>query len=209
MNRPAQRTAPPRPLGPSGSSLIEAMVSMALLSVALIGLMGSHVVAARADGQALRITQASELAQRVGNSLQVMRWSDVTLSDQDQCNNTDVDDTAEILVEDFPDCQPDRQLNPGGALGFSAVARDLRALPGFSASDALDYNGDGHPDFEVFWNVANCRVSQTWTFDCVDKANLDANYKRVGVIVRWRRPDGGWYRVTSSFQRHNPNILGE
>ena len=187
----------------NGSTLIEAMVSMALISVGLLGLMGAEIAARRADGQGLRVSQASALAQRVLHSLEVLDWSDARLADTLDTNNADVADTADLFGKETVTAVADHQLQlPGVTTPVNANA--LRTLAGFAAGDTLDYNGDGDPDFAVYWNVANCALSSTWQFDC---GAATPTVKRIGVVVRFHQ-GGRWYRVGAQTAVFDPSNMG-
>lgn len=187
----------------NGSTLIEALVSMALITVGLLGLMGAEIAARRADGQGLRVSQASALAQRVLHSLEVLDWNDPRLADTLDPNDADIADTEGLFGKETVTAVADHQLQvPGVTTAVNANA--LQTLAGFAASDTLDYNGDGDPDFAVYWNVADCALSASWQFDC---GAATPTVKRIGVIVRFHQ-GGRWYRVGAQTAVFDPSNMG-
>ena len=70
--------APPRP--PRGFTLIEVMVSLAILLVALVGLMHLQIIGISSNGGARMQTQASELAQELAQGLERLQPTDPRLA---------------------------------------------------------------------------------------------------------------------------------
>jgi hypothetical protein len=177
---------------------------MALLTIGMLGLMSAEIGAKKADGQGLKVSQASEIAQRTIHSLELLDWNDVRLSDTTADNNGDIVDSAELFAKETVSTTADHQLElPGATLAYADA---LRPLAGFAANDTLDYNGDGTPDFDVYWNIADCALDNNWQFDCDTPAMVSV--KRVGVVVRFRH-SGRWLRVSSQTAIFNPSNLGE
>lgn len=197
----------------AGFSLIEAMISMAVMTVGILGLAASHIGASRVDGQGLHITRANALAQSVGNALKMVPWESPALTSAAADNDADPDDQAKLFRTKAPTIKADHQLQLA-TVTTSDYAQDLIPpgdLLSFRVEDGLDYNGDDRPDFEIYWNVTNCRYETKtvpWEKFCEGILDLDAEFRTIGIIVRWQGAGGDWYQVNSQFHRYNPNISG-
>ena len=158
-----------------GTTLLEAMVAMAVVLIAAAGTAGLHTQQLKMTGEARRITEATALAQDLVENMSLWAFNDARLSNANTSNDTDIGDSQ---------------------------SRFERASPPADHSDAdLGATWTGIPQasvpagFERYWNVA-------YVDDVDGNAAWDA--VRIAVIVRWPAGTG-WRRVVMITSKTNPS----
>ena len=170
----ARATLPRR--RPRGTTLIEAMIALALLLGAALGLVGLNMAGVRMNASARRVGRATALAQDLVTQIQTWDYTDVRLANTNVGNDADIADGALAYQ------------------GATAPASD-------HTDDELDASYLGLPTaaaraqgFQRYWNVATPDdANGNGTPDCA----------RVAVIVRWQ--DGlAWRRIVLVTAKINP-----
>ena len=175
------RTALPLRQFARGTSMIEAMISIVIVLIGLLGLASLQTTVVRANRFGRRMAQASALATDLEGNIK--RWS-----------YTDARLAAATTVTSLTDST----ITSGWNLGRAATPS---YTPHFSDADlgssyqglSADIDADNVADFTRYWNVF-----------AVDLTGSGANGKLVQVIVRWKEPIYGYRQVVSSTFKMNP-----
>jgi len=134
-----------------GSTILEAMLSMAVLVIGAAGLMGTHTHSMSMLGGSQRMGRATEVAEDLMAQIETWDFDDPRLADDNRSNDADLGDSAGLfLVEATPPFDHDEtHLTMGGrpwnGLPVSAV-RDGGLERYWNVSDGDDFNGNGVPD---------------------------------------------------------------
>jgi type IV pilus assembly protein PilV len=170
-----------------GTTLLEAVVAMAVLLIGAVGVMGLHATGLRLNEDARKLTRATTIAQDLVDNINLWRWGDARLSDDDPGNSGDLGDPGFAFESgDSPPADHDEaDLTAGGA-----------SFDGLTQAEIEDGNG-----FERYWNVAY-----------VDDLDGDGIHDamRIAVIVRWPTPVGQterWRRIVVYTSKLNPAEL--
>jgi prepilin-type N-terminal cleavage/methylation domain-containing protein len=197
----------PHPRSPSrlrsarGFSLVESMVSLAILAVALLGVMRLQVVASGQNQLARRTATAASVARDFSEAVQRWDYDDPRLDTAEACAATHTD---------FPltDALLGNAQVPAKTLDYAAAPEEL-AADWATAHDALGASYDGHAR-ELIGDPAATRIQLLWSVRLVyDNPDLPGcELKLVSVVVRYWTGQGGNYRnlVTSAI-KYDPDVL--
>ncbi len=172
-----------------GFSLIEAMVSLAILSIAVAGLLCLAPMGTRLLRLSERTQKASWLAMDLAENMTRWTYTDPRLTP-----------LLQVATVNDPAIQPydmgqAAQVTPRAE--FSDVPGDSNA----STSGALQtgYQGFRDPEFSRYWNVYEVRPTVTG----------GPMGKLVQITVRWSEPGVGYHQVTVlHFKRHPVSFFG-
>ena len=182
-----------------GFTMIEAMITMAVLVIAFTGFATLQVIGVQANYFGDRLVQASELSTDLAENIERWPYTDsrltplLTLSGPNALSSTAITGSWD--------------LGTASATSYRAQYSDLANDPNASNPGALatnyqglssDVNGDGIPDFIRYWNVYAIDLSNSGT----------PNGLLVQIIVRWKQPGFGYRQVTvSKFKRNPTNVF--
>jgi hypothetical protein len=178
-----------------GFTMVEAMITMAVLAVAFTGFATLQVVGVQANYFGDRLIQASELATDLAENIERWSYTDSrltpvsTLTGPSAMSSTAISGTWD--------------LGSGSTTSYKAQYSDLANDPNATNPGALatnyqglssDVNMDGVPDFIRYWNVYAIDLSSSGTPQGLF----------VQIIVRWKQPGFGYRQVTASKFKRNP-----
>jgi hypothetical protein len=214
----ANRRTPGLRADERGITILEAMISMAVLTVGMLGIFHMQVVAIGSDSYAARVDRATLIARDLLTYLESIPYDADIIQDVENGANggntldTGLAYTARNLADGAFDFMDDGETLPdelaGGAVDPCAALPGRSCLfrgyvnPDILGADptqrpTLDFNGDGNADFERYWIVAEQQPGSP-----------DSEGKYIAVIVRWEEPSvRAPRRVVMSTYRHNPRLL--
>lgn len=168
-----------RPRRARGLTLLEAVIAMAVLTVAATGMVSLHAYGARLDGDARRITRATAIAQDLLDQIALWPYGDPRLANSLTTNDASLGDPsfAFEVAGPPPADHGEADLTLGGTNWLGIPSADLQAA-----------------GYERYWNVAY-----------VDDSNGNGVWDaaRIAVVVRW--PAGaGFRRVVLYGTKPNP-----
>ncbi|MFT3914284.1 MAG: prepilin-type N-terminal cleavage/methylation domain-containing protein [Anaeromyxobacteraceae bacterium] len=167
---------------PRGFTLIENMIAMGVMLVGALGLMGLHNMGVTMNGDALRVTRATAIAQDLVGNIEAWNYDEGgPLQKVSTSNSTDIGDLAQ---------QFERVADPVGTGLADHGEDDLDALgTGWYGLPTAALNGV----YERYWNVLYSDTNGDGTNDAV----------QIAVVVRWRQ-GAGWRRVVLHAVKLNP-----
>jgi len=190
MNDRTKKSGPSR-----GFTIIEAIITMAVMVVAFTGFATLQVIGVQANYFGDRLIQASELATDLAENIE--RWSytdprltpSTTLTGSSAMSNAAITGTWDLGTGSTTSYQPQ----------FSDLAGDPNSSnPGVLATNyqglSSDVNRDGVPDFIRYWNVYAIDLASSGT----------PNGLFIQIIVRWKQPGFGYRQITASKFKRNP-----
>ncbi len=192
---------PSRPRSERGFTLIESMVSLAILAVALLGVMRLQVVASGQNQLARRTAVAASIARDFSEAVQRWDYDDPRLATTEACAATHTD---------FPltDALLGNAQVPGKKLDYAAAPVEL-AEAWATTPDALGESYDGHAR-SLIGDPAATRYQLLWSVRLVDDnpALPGCELRQVSVVVRYWTGQGANYRnlVTSAI-KYDPDVL--
>lgn len=161
-----------------GYSLLEATAAVAVMLIGAVGMLGLHGQGQKMNGDALRMTRATAIAQDLLNQIALWPYGDARLSNANVSNDADVGDTTFAF-------------EAAGTPPADHAEADLG--PGWLGIPAADLQAGG---YERYWNVATLASDDT-------NVNGVPDAMRIAVIVRW--PWGaGWRRIVLVAVKANP-----
>lgn len=175
-----------------GFTLIEAMISMAVLLVSALALASMQVMGTRTNRLGDRMVQASALATGFGDSIQLWAYDDPRLN-----MLTTVTDTNDPAIASKWD------LGSAAATGYTVEYSDLAGDTNATNPGALgatyrglsaDVDRTAPNDFIRYWNVYGINLT----------GGAGEDGKLIQIIVRWKEPGVGWHQVTQSTYKRNP-----
>jgi prepilin-type N-terminal cleavage/methylation domain-containing protein len=184
-----------------GFTLVESMVSLAILAVALLGVMRLQVVASGQNQLARRTSVAAAIARDFSEAVQRWEFDDPRLATAEACDDSHTDfPLTEALLGNGP--------VPGKKLDYAAAPEAL-AKDWAAAYDALGASYDGHAR-ELIGDPAATRFQLLWSVRLVDD-NPDlpgCELKLVSIAVRYWTGQGANYRnlVTTAI-KYDPDVL--
>jgi hypothetical protein len=168
------------PSNERGLTLIEAMVALCVMLIGALGMFGLHSQGQRMNGDALRMTRATAIAQDLAGQIELWPWGDDRLVNQNAANDLLVGDP------DFEFENPTTTFFDYGEAGLTLNGNAWLGIP------TADIQAAG---FQRFWNVSYANVDSN--------ANGRPDAVRIAVIVRW--PSGtGFRRVVLVSVKNNP-----
>jgi type IV pilus assembly protein PilV len=163
-----------------GETLIEAMVSMAVFTIGVLGLLQMNVLASGQNGLALRQTTATMIARDLIDSLERIPYGSPLLAPADGVSHNDAG-FADLDAEDTHKLEDDPGVGVRPMLG--AAQATWKAEGGSSA-------------YEVGWRVAQAE----------DAAGRE-DARHVVVMVRFRVPGAGTKQVELWTVKYNPEVV--
>lgn len=176
--------------GARGTTLLEAMVAMAVVLVGILGFFGLQVVTSKANTFSRRMAQASAIANDLSENVKRWNYTDARLSPASMVTVTALDDASKVQ----PGWDLGRKVAPTPTPQFSDA--DLGA--GFQGLP-VDVDGDGKADFFRYWNVYGA--------DLGGAGGGTASGKLVQIVVRWEEGGVGFRQVTSMAFKPNPSFI--
>ena len=147
-----------------GFTLVEVMMSMAILSIGILGLVGMQITSIRANRQGSKMSQALFLAESQVDVLMDYPYNDTRLVDTNSGNNPG-------LGAPFP-MMSQYLIDPTGV----ADDFDVNTLDQFGVSTGVPI-ALGTSGFQRYWQIAD------------EEANADLpgpDVKRINVVVRFK-----------------------
>src|SRR5215471_12061078 len=169
-----------------GFTLIEAMITMAVLVIALTGFATLQVVGVQTNYFGDRLVQASQLATDLAENIERWPYTDSRLTPVSTLTGSGALSSTAITGG--------WDLGTASTTSYRAQYSDLASDPNANNPGALatnyqglssDVNGDGIPDFVRYWNVYAIDLSGSGT----------PNGLLVQIIVRWKQPGFGYRQV--------------
>jgi len=167
---------------PRGTTLVEAMVAMAIVMFGAAGVVALQRTSNAMNGEARRSTRASAYATDLLNQLQLLDYDDPRLANTTTLNDGDLGDTdLQFSITDDP------------------IAAGIADHSDQIAADALNVNAldDGilrDNNLERYWSISILPDSN---------GNGVEDGKLIAVIVRWRQ-GSSWRRQVFMAARKNP-----
>ncbi len=171
-----------------GTTLIEALVAMAILLVGALGTMALHAQGQRMEMESRGITRATAIAEDLMSQIGTWSYTDPRLADANAANNTDFADNADNFETQTPPpfdhAEADLTLN---GLSFNGIQGPGAAAPVPYIGAPCGVQGC----FERYWNVSTTDAGGNL---------IDANGNgvpdgiHISVIVRWIE-GASWHRV--------------
>lgn len=200
---------------PRGTSLIEAMIAIAVLLIGMAGFASLQVISVRANHFAKRISAASALATDLAEN--VNRWdyldprltpggsrADVTATGcTTAAIQTCLDAAVALTPWDLgtaatpaytPDYNDASLMGAGGWQGIPVVTG------GVPTTFGADTDRDGVPEFFRYYNVHQLYPTGT---------DLFPTGKLVQIVVRWKEPAFGYRQVTTTAFKYNPRVVSQ
>ena len=199
--------------GQRGFSIIEAMIASIVMLIGLLGLAALQIIGVRSNHFGKHMTQASQLAQDLVESIQRWDYNDARLTPavarswnaQDSASTAAVDKESDMgrgvaathtdgstYTADFTEGTTNSSKTSALAAAFCTPNPPGCPYIGLSG----DVDGDGVLDYQRYWNV------WTTTFD-----GSTTTGKFVQVIVRWKEPVLGYRQISVSTFKEIPNQL--
>lgn len=162
-----------------GVTLIEAMMAMVVMLVGAVGMIGLHKQGQRMNGDALRITRATAIAQDLVGQMNLWPFTDPRLANPNPGNDTAIGDPAFAFEGTSPPFDFDETgLTAGGTTWLGIPGADLQAS-----------------GYQRFWSTSTVGLDSN--------ANGVADAVRIAVVVRW--PSGGGFRrIVLLATKNNP-----
>jgi Tfp pilus assembly protein PilV len=188
-----------------GTSLIEAMIAMAVLLVGMAGFASLQVISVRANHFAKRISVASALAVDLTENVNRWGYTDTRLTPYStitSCTTANMqlcfDDTTVVTRWEMGSAPAPLYTAQYSDANFGATWQGVPVVTGGTPTTVgADPDRDGVPEFTRFYNVYE-----------IDPAGsgIPAG-KLVQVVVRWREPAFGFRQVTNTAFKFNPAVV--
>jgi Tfp pilus assembly protein PilV len=182
-----------------GFSMVEAVITMAVLVLAFTGFATLQVVGVQANYFGDRLIQASELATDLAENIERWSYTDSRLTPLTMLTGSGAMSSTAITGT--------WNLGRSSTTPYQVQYSDLTGDPNASNPGALatnyqglssDVNRDGIPDFIRYWNVYAIDLGNTGT----------PNGLFIQIIVRWKQPGVGYRQVSvSKFKRNPVNVF--
>ena len=188
---------------PRGMTLLEVMVSMALLGIALLGLASSHIVASTSLSQAKRQTEGAALAQQLAATLETIPYTSNGTSPTGLFANTATSNDADV-GDSTGNIDAAGVLDPVAAGLADHADTELPAgvLASLSPANATIPNST-IAVYQRYWNIS----------PIVDPLTPTAvGGVTIAVIVRWPLTqngggNGGYGHVAVLTTRFDPQLM--
>lgn len=183
--------------GDRGATIIEAMVSLVVLAIGMLGLASLQIVGVRANFFGKQLGTASELALDLAEGSARWDYNDVRLNPLSTVTSTSTSPVTDHWDLGRADAVPNTAKHQFGEMPGDTNCTTANAL----ALGATTYKGlsgdvlrDASYQFRRYWTVYN-----------VDFSNLGTPQgKLVQIVVRWKEPGLGWRQVQMSSYIPNP-----
>ncbi len=183
---------------PRGFTVIEALITMVVLIIALLGFATLQIVGVQANYFGDRLVQASELATDLAENIRRWPYTDprltpsATLVGPSAMSAPTITGTWDLGTSPTTTskAQYSDLANDPNATNVGALTANYQGL-------SSDVNGDGVPDFIRYWNVYAIDLSNSGT----------PNGLLVQIIVRWKQPGFGYRQVTTTAFKSNPTSV--
>lgn len=163
-----------------GLTLIEAMIALLVVLLGAMGMLGLHNTGQRMNGDALRMTRATAIAQDLLNQIETWPYGDPRLANASPTNDAAIGDP------DFQFESPGAPLFDHGEASLTLGGAAWLGIP------TAEVSGGG---YERYWNVSYTGVDTN--------SNGIPDAVRIAVVVRW--PSGpGFRRVVLLSVKPNP-----
>lgn len=169
-----------------GLTLIEAMAAMGVMLIGGLGLLSLNAQGQKMNGDALRTTRATAIAQDLLSQISLWDYADARLANANTANDADLGDSQFAFEQAGapPADHGEADLALGGAAWLGIPSADLQ--------------GTG---YERYWNVGFPSSGGVLADDSNGNGVPDA--MRIAVVVRW--PSGtGFRRVVLLAVKANP-----
>ena len=182
-----------------GFGLIEAVMAMAVLAIALVGIAQLQVVSVRSNHFARHATLATSLATDLVDQSGLWPYDDPRLAPA--ATVTSIEDTQVLNRRELgrgetvpSESRPHfGELDDGIAITGNALSLEGRTWGGLPA----DVDRDGSPDARRYWSVFLVDADG----DGVGEG------KSITVVARWKEPGLGFRQVALTSFRANPEVL--
>jgi hypothetical protein len=155
------------------------MAAMVVMLIAAVAMLALHVQGQRMNGDALRMTRATAIAQDLANQIATWPWGDPRLVNANAGNDADLGDSA--FAFEAPGAPPADHGEADLVLGGTV----------WNGVPVADFAAGG---YERYWSVA---------YPDDSNANGVPDAARVAAIVRW--PSGpGFRRIVLLSVKNNP-----
>ena len=175
-----------------GFTLLEAMISLVLMMIGVLGLAGLQVVGVRANHFGKRMSEATALALDLEEQIGLWSFSDPRLA---SIANVTAPNDANIQSWDLG-----RGATTSYQPEFSDLAGDTNVASGHDGQLSSNYqgiksdvSGNGSPDYVRYWNAYNY-------------ADGTSSGVLVQIFVRWKEPALGYRQITAT--AFKPNSAG-
>ena len=185
--------------GDRGATIIEAMVSLVVLAIGMLGLASLQIVGVRANFFGKQLGTASELALDLAEGAARWDYTDARLAPNVPASVNSTNDSTVTARWDLgrADAVPSTAKHQFGEMPGDTNCTTANAL----ALGTTTYKGlsgdvlrDASYQFRRYWTVYN-----------VDFSNLGTPQgKLVQIVVRWKEPGLGWRQVQMSSYIPNP-----
>ena len=196
-----------RARGPRGFTLIELMISMAILAIAILGVAQMQVVASAQNGLARRTTRASALLRDFQETASTFRWGDPRLVPVDgTCFATNALDQVSEESFGFEEA-PLLTLDFTALAGGDPAASYAGATPGGLTASGTEYRGIAASVPPAVWNKEGYQLSwRTRNVDTTGDGICEA--RLVDVVVRFRIGNSDrWRSYVGHFMQYNPTSI--
>lgn len=189
---------------PRGFSTVEAMLSLVVLLVGMVGILTAQLVAARSSSFARRMSYGSALARDLAENMLVWAYTDPRISPTPAAANiiATASDTAVVA----PRWDTGRTATPqacatGSCMAYMPAFTDQAS--GATAVNALatgglmsnDLDSDGASDFQRYWNVYYLNTG------------AGVSGKLIQIFVRWKEPGFGYRTVSTMAFQPDPSMV--
>ena len=188
-----------------GFTMIEALVSLAVMLVGLLGLASLQVVGIRSNHFGRKMALASELMHDLADSAQRWDYNDARLTAPTAIVTSTTDSTITSRWD------MGRGTTAGYTADYAEQAGDANATNQGQLT-AANYTGLLAANVDKdFGNASTAAlgIRRYWNVFSVDvTGNGSENGKLIQIIVRWKEPGLGMRQITGSTFRPNPAVSG-
>ena len=201
MNPSDARRRPPKL---RGFSTLEAMISMALMLIGMVGILGAQIVSARSNGFTKHMSYGIALLRDLEENMPLWVYTDSRIAPAVSSGNTISSVSNSTLVA--PRWDTGRTAAPqacgtGSCTSYTPDFTDQSS--GATTNNALsastlmsnDLDGDGIADFQRFWNVYYLNTGS------------GVSGKLIQIFVRWKEPGLGYRSISTLTFRSDPAVV--
>lgn len=175
-------------------TLLEAVISIAIFTIGLVGIVQLQLVASRATVMSRRLDQASALASDLVENIHLWPYDDPRLTPVATVTNAN----DPLVTTRNADTRAAQITNSAEQPEFAEGPTSNALHPNALVGATLPYDGDSEgPHFERYWNV--------FGVDSDGDGILDG--KVVVVIVRWHEAGLGYRSIHQTTFVANPEVF--